>query len=97
MNMQYGHKLHPLDQIAVLAHYQNRYTREHKPAWAQELRPNGEPYPVQFASDSEWLENTRFAVTKAGRLDKRARHCESAPTWPDGKPSAPVNKVIDAS
>lgn len=39
--------------------------------------------PDQFASDEEWLANTKFAVTKAGKLNQRVRYCESNPTWPN--------------
>jgi hypothetical protein len=98
MDMKHGHELHPSDQAHVLARYVHRFTREHKPAWARELRFNGHPYPVQFASDQEWLENTRFAVRKDGRLDRRARFCQSVPTWPDGRPSdLGHDKILDVT
>ena len=70
------------DRHHVLAAYVHRYTRDHKPAWAHADR-DGIPYPVQFASDQDWLTNTLFAVRKNGRLDQRARSCLSSPTWPD--------------
>jgi hypothetical protein len=77
-----GDQLTAEDQKDVLAAYVHRHTREHRPAWANKLW-NGKPYPVQFASDAEWLANTLFAVRRNGRLDQRARSCESHPTWPD--------------
>lgn len=78
-----GTKLTPADRKYVLSAFVNRFTREHKPKWAVEPRGNGQPYPVQFASDEEWLANTRFAVTRSGRLDQRVGECHSVPTWPD--------------
>lgn len=80
-NFVRGTDLHPEDQKHVLAAYIYRYTREYVPAWA--TKPNGETYPVQFASDADWLANTTFAVKTDGRLDKRVNRCESNPTWPD--------------
>ena len=73
------------DRRHVLASYVHRFTKEHRPAWAKTLRPDGRPYPVQFASDSDWLAHTVFAVRKDGRLDRRVNQCTSTPTWPDGK------------
>lgn len=69
-------------QREVLARYVYRYTGDHKPGWARILRPNGEPYAMQFSSDADWLAHTRFAVTSAGRLNEREHYCESYPTWP---------------
>lgn len=78
-----GSELTPDDQRHVLASYTHRYTRTHRPVWASRLRPSGEPYPVQFASDAEWLANTTFTVRNNGRLDMRVKGCTSEPTWPD--------------
>ena len=70
--------------------YLHRFTREHIPLWSRKPRDNGEPYPVQFASDSEWLARTLFPVTvrKGGTLGDHTRagkaHCRSFPTWPNG-------------
>lgn len=74
------------DRNYVLRAYVNRYTREHVPAWAKREWRDGRPYPVQFASDAEWLSHTKFAVRSDGRLDRRHKCCESTPTWPDGEP-----------
>lgn len=82
-NFVRGTDLHPEDQKHVLATYVHRFTREHRPDWANEPRPNGKPYPVQFDSDADWLANTTFAVKTDGRLDARVNRCESNPTWPD--------------
>lgn len=78
-----------LQQDALRA-YLHRYTREHRPLWATKPRPCGNPYPVQFASDSEWLARTLFPVTirKGGKLGDHTRaghgQCWGYPTWPDG-------------
>jgi len=78
-----GTELCATDQRHVLRSYVHRFTADHTPQWARKLGPNGEPSPVQFSSDQDWLENTFFRVRKDGRLDSRARSCESHPTWPN--------------
>lgn len=78
-----GTELHPDDQRHVLSAYVHRHTREHKPEWARKEWKDGKPYPVQFASDADWLAHTRFAVTTKGRLHHGVHECESSPTWPD--------------
>lgn len=78
-----GTELHPDDRRYVLAAYVHRFTKDHKPGWANQPRPDGTPYPVQFASDADWLANTEFRVRSDGRLDRRITHCRSHPTWPD--------------
>ena len=74
-----GIKLSEHDRREVLAAYVHRYTGEHVPQWA---RAPWNTCKVQFATDAEWLANTRFAVRKDGRLHQRIRHCMSNPTWP---------------
>ena len=77
-------------QADALRAYLHLFTREHVPQWARKPRDNGEPYPVQFASDREWLARTLFPVTvrKGGKLGDHTRagnaHCRSFPSWPDG-------------
>ncbi len=79
-----GNQLHTDDQRYVLSAFVHRFTAQHRPNWANKTIPNRPNYPaVQFASDAEWLANTRFAVRNNGRLDKRAHYCESSPTWPN--------------
>lgn len=78
-----GSSLIAEDRRYALAAYVHRYTKDHKPGWANERMSDGTAYPVQFASDSEWLAHTEFAVTKTGRLDHRCTSCISHPTWPD--------------
>lgn len=83
MNLLLGTQLDYSDQRHVLAAFVHRFTREHKPAWASQPWKEGKPYPVQFASDADWLAHTRFAVRANARVDQRVRYCESSPTWPD--------------
>ncbi len=79
-----GSELSAEDQRHVLASYVHRFTREHRPVWSMRgLWSDNKPYPVQFASDAEWLAHTRFATTISGRLDRRFKGCNSSPTWPD--------------
>lgn len=79
-----GSELFPADRAYVLAAYCHRFTGNHRPAWAsQPWKADGTPYPLQFASDAEWLANTRFAVGAHGDLDRRSKECLSSPTWPN--------------
>jgi hypothetical protein len=80
-----GSELSEQARRKVLAQFVHRFTRDHIPDWATRDVPEkfGKRYPVQFASDSEWLEKTRFAVKKGGTLDERCHECQSNPTWPD--------------
>lgn len=78
-----GSELTQEDQRHVLSTYVHRFTRTNKPAWARAEWKDGKPYPLQFASDKEWLRHTEFAVRNDGRLDKRHNSCHSTPTWPD--------------
>jgi hypothetical protein len=71
------------DQRHVLAAYVHRFTGEHRPAWANEPMPNGQPYPLQFKDDLDWLAHSYFAIRRDGRLSARAEYCESYPTWPN--------------
>lgn len=87
-----------LQQDALRA-YLHRFTRDHRPIWSKKPRPCGNPYPVQFASDREWLSRTLFPVTvrKGGRLGEHTRagraHAHSSPTWPDGLSEADKAKA----
>ena len=89
-----GTELHPDDQKHVLNAYVHRFTKEHKPQWANEPRSDGTAYMPLHASDADWLQNTKFAVNKDGRLNHRVKACESTPTWPDGKDEKPVAKSV---
>ena len=78
-----GTELNCTDRNHVLAAYIHRFTGNHMPAWAKRPMSTGAAYPLQFASDDEWLANTLFLVTKAGRLEMTVKECESHPTWPN--------------
>lgn len=78
-----GDKLPAPLQRQVLAAYVYRFTGDNRPAWTREPRPCGNPYPLQFRDDADWLANTRFPVNKAGQLADNPSSCESSPTWPN--------------
>lgn len=82
-----GSELSELDRRYVLAAFVHRFTRDHRPQWARKPRRDGSRYPVQFASDTDWLAHTRFQTTGYGAIDKRVSECRSSPTWPDGIPA----------
>lgn len=86
MHLKFGSQLTQDEQKTVLETFTNRFTGDHKPAWSNRLRLNGDSYKVQFRSDAEWLEHTEFKVTSTGKLDLRVNHCYThPPTWPEGK------------
>jgi len=78
-----GSELTPEQQKEVKAKYVHRYTGNNKPAWSKEIWKDGNPYPLHFKDDKEWLENTEFAVTKTGKLCGRTKYCNSSPTFPN--------------
>jgi len=47
--------------------------------------PDGNAYPLQFKDDADWLENSYFAITKSGKFAVKPSHCNSHPSWPNGK------------
>lgn len=77
-----GSELSPAVQRRALDVFIFRHTGDHKPYWATLKRPDGSAYPVQFATDTDWLNNTLFAVTKTGQLTA-GHDCQSSPTWPN--------------
>ncbi len=85
-----GDKLSYADQLKVKSAFVHRFTKEHRPAWSRMKRPCGNPYPVQFESDADWLKNTVFAINKTGTLLK-SYDCASSPTWPDNPELRKVN------
>lgn len=89
--MTRGSDLSPALQRQALATYVHRFTGDHRPAWSRKPRDDGRPYPLQFASDREWLEHTDFPVTKTGRLAEG--DCYSRPTWPNGLDTIDAAKV----
>ncbi len=72
-----GNQLTLTNQESVLKGFPHRYTGDHKPRWINPMTP------LHFASDSEWLANTEFAVNKNGQLSRRNRFCQSYPTYPN--------------
>jgi hypothetical protein len=78
-----GSELAPAVQRDVLRRFPHRFTGDHRPAWARGIWKGGKPYPLQFASDADWLARARFVVKADGSLDERVTHCESSPTWPN--------------
>lgn len=76
-----GSELTAHQRASALAQYVHRYTRTHRPRWAERLRSDGTAYPVQFDSDADWLANTLFNILKNGDLANR--DCFCTPTWPD--------------
>lgn len=82
-----GDRLSPALQAEALRRYVHRYTGNHKPDWVRGGMPDGNPYPLQFADDADWLAHTQFAMNKRGdNFDNRHHACMSFPTWPNGKP-----------
>lgn len=68
--------------LVLMAFEDRRYVAGRKPTWAAQPMPGGGEWPPQFATDMDWLANTKFVVTMNGKLDKRSRECREAPTWP---------------
>lgn len=59
-----GSDLPARTQRECLARYVYRFTADHRPAWATALRPNGQAYQVQFASDADWLAHKRGTLRR---------------------------------
>lgn len=79
-----GSQLSPALQAECKRTFVHRFTAEHLPAWSRAEWKDGKPYPLQFASDADWLANTEFPITSTGRLARGANvHCISHPTWPE--------------
>jgi hypothetical protein len=78
-----GTSLSSFEQKRALGMFNQRFTGDHKPSWADKEWKDGKPYPLQFKDDKEWLANTEFPVTKDGKISNRHRFCRSNPTWPD--------------
>ena len=82
MEWKKGSQLSRRVQKMALASFVHRFTGDHRPEWSYSHWKDGMTYPLQFADDRDWLENTEFALTAAGELDKRIDYCRSTPTWP---------------
>lgn len=66
------------------AQYVHRFTMEHVPNWARDVRPDGTYYAPQFRSDLEWYENTRFKGEE-GWLGVKDSCFTTGQTWPLGQ------------
>lgn len=88
-----GSSLRPEVQRDALARYVQRFTGDHKPAWANKIWKDGKPYQVQFATDAEWLANSVFEVKEDGTLAHRS--CTSYPTWPNNPEHRPYVVTSD--
>lgn len=64
--------------------YPNRYTMEHKPAWANMPCGNGKYYAPQYRTDREWYENTAFPGENGIEPDETACYT-IVQTWPLGQ------------
>lgn len=84
LGFERGSDLGKTCQDYVLKKFKNRYTKDHKPTWANEPLLGRERKP-QFASDEEWLAHTWFKVNSWGFIDPHHDGFYSRPTWPDGK------------
>lgn len=78
-----GNELSPECQQYAKTAFVNRFTGDNKPQWAYEEWKDGQPHPLQFANDEEWLANTSFEVRKDGKINRRCYTCISTPTWPN--------------
>jgi hypothetical protein len=79
-----GSLLTPDQRRQALAMYVHRFTGQHVPEWARHPINGKHHYQVQFRDDADWLANTDFPITKAGKIASRGR-CRSTPTWPEGE------------
>ena len=68
MKLINGSKLSDDLKRTVLEKFVHRFTRDHKPEWANGLRESGKPWRVRFESDQDWLENTEFCIADDGHL-----------------------------
>jgi hypothetical protein len=78
-----GSELTPEQQKEVKAKFVHRHTGNNTPQWAKETWKDGKPYPLHFKDDNDWLENSKFAVTKTGKLHNGTKYCNSSPTYPN--------------
>jgi hypothetical protein len=63
------------------AQYVHRFTMEHVPQWAKQVREDGSYYAPQYTSDREWYDNTAFPPQSPF-----PDSCETSnQSWPLGK------------
>lgn len=74
----------PITFEQAKSRYVHRFTMQHIPAWAREVREDGSYYAPQYRSDKEWYELTKFPGEDG--IPKREKFCQSnGQTWPLGK------------
>lgn len=78
-----GSTLSEYDRDITKRIFGGRFTGDWTPQWASQKMLDGASWPLQFASDYDWMLTTEFAVTPKGSLDLRYRRCFESPTWPD--------------
>lgn len=83
MNTLRGNQLSSTDKHTVLSAYIYRQTHENARRNPSRVRGVGGKLPL--ISDAQWLSITEFAVTKAGKIDKRSKWCvthhSEIPEW----------------
>lgn len=86
MKQLFGNQLSEKTQEAAKRRYVHRFTGDYTPDWVNRALRSGTQYPLQFRSDGEWLDNTKFWVNNDGTLAWRRgfTDCQSTPTWPNG-------------
>lgn len=65
--------------------YAHRFTMEHVPAWARDVRSDGTYYAPQYRSDREWFANTLFGKEAREYGATRGACISLNSTWPLGK------------
>lgn len=69
----------------------NRFTMEHVPLWAKQVRKDGTFYAPQYATDFEWYNKTAFVGEC--ELSSRSTCYSHSPSWPMGMAlNAPYSK-----
>lgn len=94
INYVKGSELNPDQQKEVKSKFVHRYTGNNKPEWAKQTWKDGKPYPLHFKDDNDWLENTKFAVTKKGKLHAGTKYVDSSPTYPN---NPELRKIVKES
>lgn len=62
--------------------FTNRFTMEHVPSWAKQVREDGTFYAPQYATDLEWYNKTSFEGEC--ELSSRSTCYSHSPSWPLG-------------
>ncbi len=74
----------PISFRDACAKYVHRFTMEHVPQWARQVREDGTYYAPQFRSDAEWYNATSFPGENG--VHRRSKYCRTlGQTWPLGQ------------